>query len=633
MNSSKQWLIGGLICLLSACSSAPSRVVKTTKSSPLPLEEVSPEDTPETFLQKATLANNVDTRNFWLFKTAEAWQALSCDKSIKIIDILKPELITNIDLTQANLIEAECLYEMGFSEQAEKLASTLATQVGFDQRVYTLKAKLLGQKQQWLQAAQLWHKVADYNPAMAEHIWPLLKKMPLKEQEAASLEPGGLQPWLQLAVIIHKYASNAYRMAFEMQSWQARYPNHPAKTTLPKDLDLALHTEQLKPQKVAVILPLSGRLKPQGEALKQGLLSAYFSDENGQPELSFIDSTPLTTEALLAITEQHDFIVGPLQKEQIESLLPLLNPDKPMLALNRVSLEISQLKFDQATELLTESVSNQETTSVPLTNTPLTLSNKSNNTWFYALAPEDEAQQLASYLLDNGYKKPVVVASDSSAMQRMASTFIEYWQQHTKLTPAAIHFDSNKTMRTGVADLLDVNQSNARIRQVQRMHTQEVYAFYRNRQDIDAVVVFTNAEETELLVPIIESSISPFSEIIPVFGSSRSYHQNLKNNSLRDLRNLTFVDMPWMLPNHAWPELYYESTQLWPNRRDSSQRLFAMGYDAYKMIPHLKHMSILPELKMQGLTGQLSVDSHNVVHRQLTLGKVEQDQVIRIALD
>ncbi|WP_416306186.1 penicillin-binding protein activator [Neptunicella sp. SCSIO 80796] len=594
-----QWLVTGSVTILCACSTVPQKKAPDI-SGPreVQIEHPAPTESAEKFLRLAKDAEP-DRRNLLLFRAAEIWQVQQqCDKSIKVIDILRPELIVPMDISQAKLIEAECLLDMGFVPQSQKLANDIIGQYGLQQRLYTLRARLLEQQLHWLDAAIAWQKVASTNPQANEHIWPLLKKLSLKQLEQASQQNNDLQAWLQLAIITRKHSADAYRMAFELQTWQARYPNHPAYQNLPKDLDIALHTVKYQPQSIAVLLPLSGRLQSQGEALKQGILAAYFEHENAQPELTFIDSNLMQPQDSVSIAEQYDFIVGPLEKEKIESLLSTLPADKPVLALNRVA------------------------------NIP-----PQSQTYFFALAPEDEAQQLVEHLLDQGFKKPVLIASGNSSMQRMVSTFSQLWLEKTRFSPNSVTFESSKSMRTGIADLLEVNQSRARISQIERLYAKEVYSFYRNRQDIDAIVIFANAEETELLVPIIEASISPFSDMIPVFGSSRSYNQVMSNNSLRDLRNLTFIDMPWMLPQHPWQELKHSFDTLWPNHQGSLQRLFAMGYDAYTLIPHLKHMAILPELRVSGLTGQISLDSHDVLHQEFALGKVEQEQVIKIELD
>ena len=130
-----------------------------------------------------------------------------------------------------------------------------------------------------------------------------------------------------------------------------------------------------------------------------------------------------------------------------------------------------------------------------------------------------------------------------------------------------------------------------RIKQIEALSDVEVFGVERNRRDIDAIVLFANPEQAKLLNPIIEASLSPFARrSLSVFASSRSYSLDLNSNSLRDLRNLTFTDMPWMLPDHRWQDLANQTIQLWPEKQDTLLRLFAMGFDVYSLLPNLRRL-------------------------------------------
>jgi hypothetical protein len=261
-----------------------------------------------------------------------------------------------------------------------------------------------------------------------------------------------------------------------------------------------------------------------------------------------------------------------------------------------------------------------------------------HETYFFALAPEDEASQLAKHIRAKGFKRPIVLAADTSTTQRMSEAFISQWatqeQQADYIAPDHATFTDSKNMRMQVSQLLDVSQSKARVKQIENLTTTEVYAVERNRRDVDAIVLFANPEQTELLNPIIESSLSPFAgSAISVFASSRSYSLDLNKNSIRDLRNLIFIDMPWMLPANPWQSLAEQTTLLWPQRQDTLLRLFAMGYDAYSLLPQLRHLQLLPQNSTPGLTGTLTVNAQGEVHRELPWAKVSQDRVTLIAMD
>ncbi|MFT5313706.1 MAG: outer membrane PBP1 activator LpoA protein, partial [Paraglaciecola sp.] len=290
-----------------------------------------------------------------------------------------------------------------------------------------------------------------------------------------------------------------------------------------------------------------------------------------------------------------------------------LPANKPMLALNRIEKNL------QATVLTGQDNSHREA-------------------YYFSLDPEDEARHLAKHIREKGFKRPIIFTAKGSTTQRMADAFVNEWQalNNSPLTipPDLAVFTTNKDMRRQVSERLDVSQSKARIKQIENLATEEVHAVERNRRDIDAIVLFANPEQTELLNPIIESSLSPFARrTLSVFASSRSYSMDLSKNSVRDLRNLTFSDMPWMLPGHPWSDLATQAADLWPQRRDTLMRLFAMGYDAYQILPTLRHLRLLPHNSMGGLTGELSMDNDGQLHRRLPWAKITQDRVSLLAMD
>jgi outer membrane PBP1 activator LpoA protein len=255
--------------------------------------------------------------------------------------------------------------------------------------------------------------------------------------------------------------------------------------------------------------------------------------------------------------------------------------------------------------------------------------------YYFSLAPEDEAQQLALHMQQKQLVRPIVFAANNPTTQRMAEAFIAKWQEAPNaIQPDLTIFTDSKDMRDRVSQMLDVAQSKQRIRQMEVLADVEVFGVERNRRDIDAIVLFANPEQAQLLNPIIEASLSPFAQkSLSVFASSRSYSLDLNSNSLRDLRNLTFTDMPWMLPGHSWQSLASQTTQLWPQKQDTLLRLFAMGFDAYNLLPNLRRLKTMPQVVSYGLTGEINVDGQGVLHRRLLWAQVAQDRVKLLALD
>jgi outer membrane PBP1 activator LpoA protein len=635
-----------ILCLLS-CTSSPNRQTSVATVSPSQniTEVAKNSDDYLTQAKQNYLQNNdVYQRNDSLIQAAESLQSEGqCTKSIKILKVLQSELKDSRHHTYSNLILAEC-YLMLSDEAFDSVATilkNLTDAYGYQTRIAALQAQLMVNKKQWLEAAIALQDTDVEEREKTQNTWKWIKKLDLPDLEKARLSESALQPWLQLAIIIKRFALEPELFNQQLINWQSRHLGHPLVTNLPVEINKAIQQAPIKAKRIAVLLPLTGRLANQGLAIKEGILAAYLEDlpnakitldnapgyegstgkviQNKAQQyrkIRFFDSALKTAQQLNELVADFDVILGPLVKERIMDLTAVLPSDKILLALNRVELQAKSPTINQLDEIVESNLIASEH-------------------YYFSLAPEDEAQQLALHIQQRQLVRPIVFAADSPTTRRMAEAFITKWQE----TPNAIQpdltiFTNSKNMRMRVSQMLDVTQSKQRINQIEALSDVEVFGVERNRRDIDAIVLFANPEQAKLLNPIIEASLSPFARrSLSVFASSRSYSLDLNSNSLRDLRNLTFTDMPWMLPDHRWQNLASQTIQLWPQKQDTLLRLFAMGFDAYNILPNLRRLKTLPQLVSHGLTGKINVDEQGVLYRRLLWAQVAQDRVKLLAMD
>ncbi|MFB1035765.1 MAG: penicillin-binding protein activator [Sinobacterium sp.] len=618
-----------ILCLLS-CTSSPIRQTAIVK--PLQdIKEVAKDsvDYLNQAKQNYLKNNNVYQRNDSLIQAAEVLQSEGqCTKSVKMLKVLQPELKDNRHRIHGNLLLAECyliLSDDAFDSVAAILEN-LTDVYGYQARIAALQAQLMINKKQWLEAAIALQDTNIDEREKTQNTWEWIKKLDLSDLEKATLSETVLQPWLQLAIIIKRFALKPELFNQQLINWQNRHLGHSLVANLPEELKKSLQQTPIQAKRIAVLLPLTGRLADQGLAIKQGILAGYLDDlpntkftiNNAQKyrEIRFFDSALKTAQQLNELVADFDVVVGPLVKDRIIKLTAVLPSDKILLALNRVELQAKTTAIGQVEQIVEPNLTASEH-------------------YYFSLAPEDEAQQLALYIHQKQLVRPIVFAADTPTTQRMAEAFIAKWKE----TPHAIQpeltlFTDSKDMRTQVSQMLDVAQSKQRVKQIETLSDVEVFSVERNRRDIDAIVMFANPEQARLLNPIIEASLSPFARrSLSVFASSRSYSLDLNSNSLRDLRNLTFTDMPWMLPDHRWQDLANQTIQLWPEKQDTLLRLFAMGFDAYSLLPNLRRLKTLPQLVSHGLTGEINVDSQGVLYRRLLWAQVAQDRVKLLAVD
>lgn len=105
---------------------------------------------------------------------------------------------------------------------------------------------------------------------------------------------------------------------------------------------------------------------------------------------------------------------------------------------------------------------------------------------------------------------------------------------------------------------------------------------------------------------------------LPVYSTSSISSSNSDPDADRDLDEILFVDTPWALTNTTNPD-FAAINKLWPKQNDRYARFFALGIDAYNLIPSLRRLMITPEEKVALNSGTISVDKNGRVHRELIL--------------
>lgn len=585
---------------LLACGSTSTPVSRNVSNNSV-TREISPSQPVEDIenLFENARAETGEVQETTLTKIVKQLSTRDCQRAIFAASELLQVVTSKGNSDELLSAKLSCLVSLKQFEQAESFWSTLTEEIRNTETALQAYYQISIHRENWLEAAESFYRSSDNSRTNAEHIWKLLNNLSQAELIRANNGFSVLTPWLSLLELQRSLPLSETSLFDRLQNWKSRYPQHVFSERWPDDFQQHILIPPISQNRIAILLPLSGRFKDQGEAIKSGILGAKFGSNASESTLVFFDSNQLET---LSVDElaNVDVIIGPLLKENIETFRRIAPEGIPALILNRL---------DNTDEM------------------------NSLEHYFFSLAPEDEAQQLANQLLQNQFKNPIIIAAKSSAYQRMKLQFSSVWQGKTGFTPVSMDFENNEALREGIDGLLAIDDSKARIRQLENMATNEVHAIERSRRDIDAIIVFANASQTELINPIIESSISPFADLVPVFASSRSYSSQLNKNSLRDLRNLTFIEMPWMLPSANLRYFQNLTQKLWPNRNDTENRLFAMGYDAFNLIPALRFLKTINQTSFQGLTGKIILNTHGETIRSLTWAQVEEEEISTIAMD
>jgi outer membrane PBP1 activator LpoA protein len=82
---------------------------------------------------------------------------------------------------------------------------------------------------------------------------------------------------------------------------------------------------------------------------------------------------------------------------------------------------------------------------------------------------------------------------------------------------------------------------------------------------------------------------------------------------------IVFSDMPWTFQGKRNRQ-FAAMLEHWPQAMQRNSRLYALGLDAYHIIPYLKLLQEYPYERFSGLTGNISLNDKNQIHRELTWG-------------
>gem|GEM_PF-2414529 len=449
--------------------------------------------------------------------------------------------------------------------------------------------------------------------------------------------------WYALASVYQRYQLSNNRLLRAVDAWKLVYSNHPALDFMPTQLTSIPEATPYQANKIAVLLPLSGRFKQPAEAIQYGISNAFYNQmalkkqsENEQNKLNstnsmattpeivivdelqktpadimFIDTTQMTAQAIAdkLHLQKIDFVIGPLVKSNVDQLLPLIE-DIPVLALNRFPTP-------------------EETTS-----------QGSSIHYAFPLSPESEAEQAAERIFNNKHKKPLILAPQSNFGERVSKAFEARWkvlnqaeQEKSDNTlehyPAETHFFTKKSeFAKFVASALQTDKSQQRINQMRSAISLTLEAELRSRRDVDAIYIIGDRGELILLKPFIAVTISPFANSIALYASSRSHAIDMSNIQNKELSNLTFSDIAFLLDDKGQINQKLQAT--WPHQSFSTLRLFALGYDSYNLIGQLKQLQVIEGYKYQGLVGELSLDETNTIGSKLHWATYKEGSLVEV---
>jgi hypothetical protein len=366
------------------------------------------------------------------------------------------------------------------------------------------------------------------------------------------------------------------RASAAVANWKRLYPQHPANESVLTVASTQIAAATEFPDQIALLLPLSGRAEPVGVAVRDGFIAAYLEqDAATRPRLRIYDVAAESVAGAYrqAVSEGAAFIVGPLTKEDVAAVVPL-SGRIPVLTLNFLGDAIS---------------------------TP-------GNFYQFALSPEDEARSVARRAVADGRLNGVVMVPANEWGNRVSAAFAD---ELSHLGGAVL---TTQRFETSQVDFSDA------IKQAFQVHAVKGEpATHRT----DAAFVFVAAGSPGTARQILPQLKFHFVGDVPVYSTSDSFEPDPAANS--DLDGMLFPDMPWMVADDPVTAQIRDAVRAaWPARTTRRDRLYAFGFDAYRLVPALRARSLAGTGEIAGVTGKLHLDEHNRIHRDLDWAQIKE---------
>lgn len=393
----------------------------------------------------------------------------------------------------------------------------------------------------------------------------------LKQQAAALPPDDALQPWL----------NQALRKSGQALPLVVLRPNQPVGTLM-HDRSNGTQREGYRPSHlIALLLPGDGALKAVSQAIRDGFLAAYFADKNPQrAQVRIYDSSGsaqgATDAYARAVADGADRIVGPLTHEAVSAVFAQSRLAVPVLALNQPEHGEAPPPGSAA----------------------------------FGLAPDTEAAQAAEHMLERGLTRAVILTATDDWAERAALAFRAQFESRngqilgdTRLADNEVNFST--MLRQALASVTSSKNAPGSAGAITPPGASE--------NDV-GIFISMRPQQARLLLPQIK--LAGYSGV-PVFATSHIYAGDYNPGLDRDLDGVEFCDVPWLFDATLGLVKRSEIVRALDSARGAGARLFAMGLDAYALLPYMDWMAQHPDHYVAGATGQLTEDNLGRIQRLL----------------
>ena len=422
-----------------------------------------------------------------------------------------------------------------------------------------------------------------------QELWQILATLSRAQldQERKTTRDPALSGWLDLAIAALENAGSYAALANAVDSWRKAHIGHPASDDFLKSITRPRPGQIGRVDKITLLLPLTSDYAQAAAAVRDGFLAMDAANKNpDKPRVSVVDTGADPAKILaaydVATKDGTQLIVGPLGLEAVDVIVRKTGLDVPTLLLSHATDDIDASK----------------------------------TVFQFGLPPEQEATQVAERAWLDGHRQAAVLYPNSAWGQRLKAAFVGAWQRLGGIVVADQDYLPNQTDYSDpVRRLLNITQSEARKDRLESVVKMKLKFEARPREDINFIFLAADPRHARLIKPQLSYNRATR---VPVYATSHVFTGRGEPNLDTDLDGILFPDMPWMLVGDGRvAELRKLLQPNWPYAHSGLDRLFALGVDAYAVIPHLNQLSNENAVRFGGVTSGLSLGRGGRLHRQL----------------
>jgi len=554
------------------------------------------------YLRLAEQSSALKRPEYQLQATTLLLQGNYINQAERVLKQIDPAILHSLQLLRRQLLAARIAlinHRTGDALQALNIPIPKNLTNSQQAELYQLRAEAYSRRNNPLKAAQN-HVLSSafINDAeteslrAAQHtIWQLLNAIPADELNNLSSEPApnAFSGWLELVHIARDSQNRPTDVNARINSWRQRYPDHRADQSILDALLARQNKLAQHPQHIALLLPFSGPYKKPATVIRDGFLAAYYQHQNKpdnhkqpQSQIQVYDTShfdSITKAYNQAVSDGAEFIVGPLAKDDVTRLSRNQTLPVPTLTLNYG-------EQDSITEGLYQ----------------------------FGLAPEQEAQQAAERAWLDGHNKGIMIIPASDWGERVGQAFAEHWEKLGGTLMKQESYPSEKNdFSVQLQALLELDLSKTRLRKLKSLLHEDLRFEPRRRQDADFIFMAAFPRQARLLRPQLRFH---YASRLPVYATSHVFTGKRNRYKDRDMDGIQFSDTPWTLNRTTGP-LKRSINKLWPEQMRDYTRFFALGIDAYQLIPQLDYLRMFQHERFNGITGVLHLNEDQHIFRTL----------------